>query len=70
MLQFSPTLMIQIINNRTPLESPWKGLYQVLLTIQMASQLQGPDPWTHISQLKSIHLTSGPAQMLEISKLN
>ena len=45
---------LESLRTKTALESPWKGLYQVLFTTQMAAKLQGLEPWVHISQLKRV----------------
>ena len=52
---------------KTALKSLWKKLHQVLLTTQMTATLQGLEPWTHPSQLKTLLLTSGPVQTLGTS---
>lgn len=48
---FSNPSDLESLGIKTALESPWKELYQVLLTTQMAAKLQGLQPWVHISQL-------------------
>lgn len=50
---FSRPSDLESLRTKSDVDSPWKGLHPILLTTQMAANLQGLEPWTCISQLKN-----------------
>lgn len=67
---FSYPSNLESLGTKTGLKSPWKGLYQVLPTAQMAVNLRCLNLGYPYHNWRMTYLTPGPVQMRETFKLN